>query len=45
MEIQNVPLPVDIVQGAAAARGNFATRNASYRRGGLQSLRFAMAKH
>ena len=32
MEIQNVPLPEDIVQGAAAARGNFATRNASYRR-------------
>ena len=32
MEIQNVPLPEDIVQGAAVARGNFATKNASYRR-------------
>ena len=32
MEIQNVPLPEDIVQGARDARGNFATRNASYRR-------------
>ena len=32
MEIQNVPLPDDIVQGAREARGNFATRNASYRR-------------
>ncbi len=42
MEIQNVPLPEDIVQGARDARGNFATKNASYRRavcnhlGGLQ---------
>ena len=32
MEIQNVPLPEDIVQGAREARGNFATKNASYRR-------------
>jgi hypothetical protein len=42
MEIFNVPLPEDIVQGAKDARGNFATKNASYRRavcnhlGGLQ---------
>jgi hypothetical protein len=32
MEIQNVPLPEDIVQGVREARGNFATKNASYRR-------------
>ena len=32
MEIENVPLPEDIVQGARDARGNFATKNASYRR-------------
>ena len=32
MEILNVPLPEDIVQGVREARGNFATKNASYRR-------------
>ena len=32
MEIENVPLPEDIVQGARDARGNFKTKNASYRR-------------
>ena len=32
MEIDNVPLPEDIVQGVREARGNFATKNASYRR-------------
>ena len=32
MEILNDPLPEDIVQGAREARGNFATKNASYRR-------------
>ena len=32
MEILNDPLPDDIVQGAREAKGNFATRNASYRR-------------
>ena len=32
MEIVNVPLPEDIVQGVREARGNFATKNASYRR-------------
>jgi hypothetical protein len=32
MEILNDALPDDIVQGAREAKGNFATRNASYRR-------------
>jgi hypothetical protein len=32
MEIQNDPLPEDIVQCAREGRGNFMTRNASYRK-------------
>jgi hypothetical protein len=38
MEILNDPLPEYIVQGAREARGNFATRNARYRRAVCEHL-------